>query len=356
MRKKIQAKYSKLSSKLRRKKDDLPLRVTNETVVEHREHVLKSGKKFKYPMQYVKHRLVYNTLILSFSTIILLLIFGWYQMYINQNSSTFFYNVSKVLPLPAASIDGETAPLRNYLMKYRSAVYYLENKEQVSFANEEGKRQIDYIKQQSMSDALADAYAAKLARKANISVTQTELDDYISAQRKSINGTVSEQTYESVIDDYYGWSYDDYVYAMKTKLLRQKVAYHVDEVASGIVQSITPEVKASSNFKALVESYNATTTSRKIIYGDAGWVPKTNNDGGLAKAASSMTKGQISDAIKSSNGDGYYFLYLNDISDADVNYRFIKVPLGTFSDNFDNLESTKVTYYIKIPEKEKTNE
>ena len=58
---------------------------------------------------------------------------GWWQLYKNQSTSDFMYHVTEVLPLPVAKVDGEFVLYRDYLMKYRSSVYYLEQKEQVRF-------------------------------------------------------------------------------------------------------------------------------------------------------------------------------------------------------------------------------
>jgi hypothetical protein len=98
-------------------------------------------------------------------------IIGWWQLYPQQNSSEFIYRITKVLPLPVATIDGQTVLYSDYLMKYRSSIYYLEQKERVNFQTEDGKRQMEHIKQQSIEDALADAYATKLADESNVIVS-----------------------------------------------------------------------------------------------------------------------------------------------------------------------------------------
>lgn len=52
-------------AKRKRTKKELPVRITNDTVAEHRERVLAGGRRHKYPVQYTKHRLVWNTIIIS---------------------------------------------------------------------------------------------------------------------------------------------------------------------------------------------------------------------------------------------------------------------------------------------------
>ena len=47
----------------RSKKQPAPAasRITNETIAEHREQILAGGRRFKYPIQYTKHKLIINT-------------------------------------------------------------------------------------------------------------------------------------------------------------------------------------------------------------------------------------------------------------------------------------------------------
>ena len=81
----------KLQLKRRKKEVALPPRITNETVAEHRERILAEGRRFKYPLQYSKHKLVINTILISVIAFVTALIIGWHQLYIAQNTSNFFY-------------------------------------------------------------------------------------------------------------------------------------------------------------------------------------------------------------------------------------------------------------------------
>lgn len=340
----------KLLVKIRRQNNKTPSRITNETVAEHREQILAGGRRFKYPVQYVRHRLVINAVIISIVAIVVLAFVGWWQLYPMQNTSTFMYRVTRVLPLPVASVDGQLVPYRDYLMKYRSSAYYLQNKEQISLKSDDGKRQLGQVKQQAMQDAVADAYAAKLAKKEKITVTVAELETFLKLQRQSSDGEVSQQTYDAVVMDYYNWSPDEYRYATKNKLLRQKVAYAVDKDASTLRDLIAPLAQASgSKFQDIVATSQAIGGS-KAAYGASGWVPKTNQDGGLADAAAKLTQNKVSDVIKSTTGDGYYFVRLLDINDTQVSYEYIQIPLSAFKKDLDTINKAgKVNEYISIP-------
>lgn len=344
----------KLLAKIRKPKDDAPQRITNETVAEHRERILAGGRRFKYPVQYARHKLVFNAIIISIAALIVIILVGYWQLYPAQNTSSFMYSVTKVVPVPVASVDGQNVPYSDYLMKYRSSVHYLEQKEQISLKSEDGKRQIDFIKQKSMQDAIADAYAAKLAQELGITVSDVELESFLKLQRQSGSGEVSQQTYDAVILDYYGWGPDEYRHATKSKLLRQKVAYAIDSGALALSTSLGASLTAASNFQAVATETNA-RGGIKVVYGASGLVPKTNQDGGLAAEAAKLERGAISTAIKSTTGDGYYYLKLLEINDTQVSYEYIQVPIGEFNNKLAAIEKAgKVSQYITIPKVDNT--
>jgi hypothetical protein len=218
--------------KLRKqKKAETPSRITNDTVTEHRKRVLAGGRKFKYPLQYSKHKLVINTVIISILAIIAVTVFGWWQLYPQQNTTDFAYRVTSVVPLPVAKVDGAHVRYSDYLMQLRGSRHYLEQREPASLVGDDGVRQLEFLKQQALRDAIADTYARQLARDRGISVSDDELNTALRKQRQSGDGEISERTYNAVIQDFYGWSPDEYARALRAKLLRQKVLFAVDDTA-----------------------------------------------------------------------------------------------------------------------------
>ena len=332
---KIKEIMKKILPKLSRKKKqpEAPTgRITTDTLAEHREQVLAGGRKFKYPIQYQRHKLVVNTIIIAVSALVLLIGLGWYSLYVAQSTSEFMYRVTKVVPVPVAVVDGRSVRYSDYLMKYRSAAHYLTEKEQIDVRSDDGKRQLAYVKTQAMSAAVADAYAAKLAKENNISVSDTELESFLVQQRKSNDGEVSEATYDAVIEDYYGWSPDEYRTAMKMKLLRQKVSYAVDDNAKKLSEDITSRIKGGdTNLEEIAATLNK-QKKQTVSYVGATWVPKDNQDGGLAVAAGKLKDGQVSGAIKNTAGDGYYFVKLLESNDSQLRYEYIQVPLTAFNE------------------------
>lgn len=348
----------KLVSKLRKKQPQEPAgRITTDTLAEHREQVLAGGRKFKYPVQYQRHKLVINAVIIGAVALVLLIVLGWYLLYVAKNTSEFMYRVTKVVPAPVAVVDGEQVQYSDYLMKYRSAAHYLVEKEQIDANSADGKSQLEFVKTQAMDDAIADAYASKLARELDVTVTDAELEAYLKQQRQSGGEEVSEITYNAVIRDYYGWSPQEYREAMKSKLLRQKVAYAVDARAEDITKTVEAKVKSgSTDLKAIAAELNKDTVDT-VVFGPAEWVPKNNQDGGLAEAAAKLSKGQVSTKIKTTSGNGYYYVKLVDSSDTSVQYEYIHVPLKELNAKLATIEKdNKLTRLIKLEDLDETTE
>ncbi len=342
----------KLIKKLdRRKSSPPPTRITSETIEQHREHILAGGRKFKYPIQYARHRLVINTIIISVSAVVIAISVGWWQLYPQQNSSEFMYRVTKVIPVPVAYVDGQPVLYSDYLMKYLSSVRYLERKEQLNTKTDNGKRQIEYVKQMSMQYVIANAYASKLAGKLDVSVSSNELDTYLKALKKTSTGEISEQTNNTVIMDYYGWSPSEYRYIIEKELLRQKVSYAMDEEALSTATSIEKNLQKSpkTSLNKLSDSISR-KNNVKTVYGTSGWVPKSNQDGGLAAEAVKLKKNEISSVIKSTSDKGYYVIKLLGTRGDQVNYEYINIPLTAFTKSLENIiKSSKVTEFISIP-------
>lgn len=338
--------------KLRLKRRDktsgeAPARITNETVAEHRERILAGGRRFKYPMQYARHKLVFNTIIVTIVALLLVVLIGWWQLYLVQNTSSFFYRVTRVLPLPVASVDGEQVRYGDYLMYYNSSAHYLQRSEQLNTQSEDGKRQLDHVKRESMNTVIADAYAAKLARQLGIAITNERIDKVIDEDRNTTNGRISQETYDASALNVLGWSPDEYRQDVRTKLIRQDVSYAIDKDAKARQERAAELLKAPEADMDKV----AAELGNGVAVGVSGMVSYTNRDGGLSAAALKLNKGQTSEAIKTTTGDGYYFVRLLEKTDTQISYMYVKVPLTEFKKQLEQLKKdNKVREYISIPE------
>jgi hypothetical protein len=333
----------------RRSKNEVPTRITNETVAEHRERILAGGRRFKYPMQYARHKLVFNTIIVAVVALVLLVVVGWWQLYSVQTTSSFMYRITRILPLPVASVDGAQVHYSDYLMGYNASIHYLRQSEQLDLNTDNGKRQVIDNKRKSMDNAIADAYAGKLAKGLTISVTDKEIDQVIDDDRNTANGRISQETYDASALNILGWGPDEYRQDAKSKLIRQEVSYAIDTTAKTRQEKALQLLQQDADFDKAAVALGGTGTA-KATSGLSGLVPLTNRDGGLSKAAAKLEKGKISPVVKTSTGDGYYFVKLLDRNDRQISYAYLRIPLTTFDEQLAALKKDgKVKEYITIP-------
>ena len=331
-------------------KKAIPTRITNETVAEHRERILAGGRRFKYPMQYARHRLVFNTVIITVSALLIIVLVSWWQLYLVQNTSTFFYRITRVVPVPAASVDSESVRYSDYLMYFNSSAHYLEQSEQINLQSEDGKRQLDYIKRKSMDTVLSDTYAAKLARGLNITVEDSRVEEVINNDRSTANGRISQETYDASALSILGWASDEYRRDTMSKLIRQDVSYAIDTNAKKKAEQAAELLKVPDADIDKVAAQLGGEGNGKVTVGVSGLVPRTNRDGGLSTAAVKLEKGQVSPVIKTTTGDGYYFVKLLDKNDTQVSYAYLRIPLTAFSQKLATVKKEgKIHEYISIP-------
>ena len=347
----------KLQLRRRTAKKEIPTRITNETVAEHRERILAGGRRFKYPMQYARHRLVVTTIVITLVAFLFILLIGWWQLYSVQNTGTFFYRVTRVVPLPVASVDGETVKYGDYLMYYNSSAHYLKQSEQLNLNSKDGQRQNAHIKRKSLDIAIANAYAQKLARDLGIKVSQARIDQVTDDDRNTSTGRISQETYDASALNILGWTPSEYRHDTKNRLIRQDVAYAVDADAKKQQEKVSQLIQQDKaiDFDALAKTLSG-DDGAKVTAGISGLVPHTNQDGGLTKAALTLQPGGISSPIRTSAGDGYYFVKLIEKTPTQVSYSYLRVPLTEFNKRITTLQNeNKIKEFIAIPKEDVEN-
>ena len=321
-------------------------KITNTTLEEQRKEILNKGKKFKYPVQYSKNRLVGNALIIA----LVILITGsgllWYQLYQAQNTGEFIYRFTTVIPFPVANVDGENALYRDYLMEYRANMQIANaKKDEIESANNVKALSV-LNKNKAMKNAIANAYAQKKAREMGISVSEKEIDEAFDAQRKTQNTELTESALYKIAADNYGLSPSEYRRMfIELPLLRRKVTAEIDKNAANTRDEVVKYLSDNSNdFSKAAEQFGD-----KIEYNKPGKVRKTNIDGGRSKVASQLNVGEVSKPFISNAGDGYYIVKLIEKNDNEISYESIKIKFTEFNSQLEKLEKEgKVKKYIKV--------
>ncbi|MBQ9018236.1 peptidyl-prolyl cis-trans isomerase [Candidatus Saccharibacteria bacterium] len=317
-----------------------------QKVDERRAEVLAKGRKFKYPLQWTRHRVVINTILIAAVTIGIIITSGYLALYQFGETSEMLFRVTKIIRNPVAVIDGENVLFSDYLMFYRSSITSIERQSgQVDNQSNMDALRLQY-KRAALDEAEEYTYAAKLARELGITVTADEIQAEFDRHR-SIGGVErSAEGFMKIIGENFGLSREEYNRLLELTLIRAKVEAAIDENANKIAAKVEQTLASNGgNYAAVVDELGS-----YIQYEETGgYVSNQNIDGGRASEAFKLEPGQESGKFVSMNGDGYYFVKLIKKTDTEVNFISIKVPFTEFKNRVTKLrEENKISEYVTI--------
>lgn len=319
-----------------------------EKIDERRDEILAKGRKFKYPLQYSKHKLVINTIIIALAGIVIMSLAGWFALYKAQSSADVLYRITRILPLSVGKVDGKDVRFSDYLMIYRSSIKTVGS----------GQPDVDFdvlskeYKKIALDSAEEYTYALKLAEEFGIEVSDERVAELFSEHRKVDGVERSEESFLKVLQDNFGLSKSEYERMLYLSLIKMEVEKKIDENASKLVSEI--ERALAKNDGDLSEA--AASVKGEIYYEETGgMIDSRNVDGGRASVAFGLEKGEVSEAFVSSSGDGFYFVKLIDKNEetSQVNYVSIKIPFTEFAKRMAEVrENGGVEEYINVRDQE----
>jgi parvulin-like peptidyl-prolyl isomerase len=286
MRKKLKGLIEKGKDKLPAQKDEAETlreaaesapRITNETVAEHREKVLGSARKYIYPLQHSKHKIVLISASLFVTAVVVFFSYTVVALYKLQSTSTLLYRVTQVLPLPVAKAGKRYVAYENYLFELRHYMHYYTTQQKLDFKTESGKQQLAAFKKRALDDVVNAAYVKDLAAKYHVSVSDREVNDQISLLRAQNRLGGSDKVFEDVLKDYWGWSVDDFKRELKQQLLAQKVLATLDTKTTAHAQAALAELKKGAAFADVAKKYSD-DVGTKANGGDLGLIDRGNKD------------------------------------------------------------------------------
>jgi len=231
-------------------------KITNENVAEHREDILSGARKYIYPLQHSKHRIVVLTTTLVVATIMVFFASIVFLLYRQQTSSTFIHQVTKVLPFPIARTGNRFIAYENYLFELRHYIHYYETQQQLSFDTESGRDQLAAYKKRALDDVVNLAYTKQIAQEKGINVMSEEIDDQIRIAREQKRLGSSEQIFEDVLREYWNWSIQDFRRSLYNELLIQKVTRSLDEQADKRALEALAKLETGADFAAIALEYS----------------------------------------------------------------------------------------------------
>jgi hypothetical protein len=301
-KRKLGIRKPSLPKRLRRNKPDaqegIP-RITNESVAEHREEVLGRARKFIYPLRHSRNRVVKLSISIVVSALLIFLIVIGLLLYKFQSTSSFVYGVTRVVPFPVGWADGRLVSYESYLFELRHYMHYYQTQQDVNFDSKSGQRQLASLKQRSLDEAFNRAYVAKLASQHHVHVTPAEVNQQVQIAKTQNRLGASEAVFESVLQQFWGWSVSDFKHELSLELLDQKLAATLDTSASERARDAYLKLQSSADFAKLASQVSDDTTTKASggKYNFA--VTETNQDLSplVVQAIFGLDKGQHSGVI-----------------------------------------------------------
>ncbi len=338
-----------MSLKLSLRKSDSEARKTEkEKVEERREEVLSRGRKFKYPLQYAKHKLVINTVLVAVVGVILLVVVGWVALYKLQDTGDIMYRISMVVPVPVAKVDEKDVRFSDYLMMARSTLTALDQQSALDAREEDFKTVENSYRRQALTQVEELTYALKLGEELGVKVSNEEVRVAFDEHRKVGGAERSEESFLKVLSTNFGLSKTEYERMLYLSLMKSKVEQKIDTVAEQIAVTVEKKLAENGgNFWQIKEELGD-----QIEYASTGGlIDNKNVDGGRAGKAMSLENGAVSAKFLSSNGDGYYFVKTVDKNEMQVSYVSLYIKFTEFAKRFDQIKVAGLIHeYIDLPE------
>lgn len=315
---KLNDKVAQVKDVRLKKKDDkvtaaVP-RITNENVAEHREEVLSGARKYIYPLQHSKHRIVVLTTSLFLAALLIFSITSVLLLYRFENTSGFTYQVTRVVPFPIARTGSTFVAYENYLFELNHYVHYYENQQQLSFDTEFGQDQLNEYKKRALDKVINDAYVKRIADEQGISVTDTEVDDQIRIARELNRLGGDEGVFEDILREYWNWSIDDFRRSLKSEILTQKVIRALDTETEQRAVEALGRVEAGEDFAVVAAEYSDDDITADAG-GNFGEVSKSNRNVSqqTVDALFSLPQGENSGLTIVPYGTGYALSIIKNI-------------------------------------------
>lgn len=321
-------------------------RTEREKVEQRREEVLAQGRKFKYPMQYAKHKLMVNTVLVAIAAIVVMIVVGWAMLYKIQDTGDMLYRVTQVIPVPVAKVAGEQVRYSDYLMIYRSNLLTTEQQGGQLGGEEDDNVVRERCKEAALRSAIEYTYAMKLGKEMGIEVSNEEIDEAFDEHRNVGGVERSEESFLKIVRDNFGMNRTEYRRMLYLTLMKAKVTQAVDDDAREMAEKVEKLIQEKDgDMLAVIEGLGDA-----VEYQETGQlVDNLNVDGGRSEMAAKLEVGQVSDRFLSTNGDGYYYVKLVEKTDTQVSHASIKIRFTKFSEMVEELyQDGEVEEYITV--------
>ena len=288
-----------LKNRNNKESEDLHTRITNQNLNVQREEVLKSGRKYKYPLKQSKKSLVTISVSLFLAAVIGFFGYMALALYQFKSDSQFVYQVTKVIPLPIARLGSDFVSYEDYLFELKRYRHYYSTQQELDFSTESAQLQYSAYKKTALQKVIDDAYIRILANEQGIEVSEQEVEQEIEVYKKQNRLGENDEQLEAVLADFYDWSVEDFKISLRQQLLAQKVVAELDQTAQNKAKEALAKARSKTEFSKVVKEYSEDPTT-KDKGGEFGFLIDKDSrdiDPKTAEQLFSIKTGEVSEII-----------------------------------------------------------
>ncbi len=237
-------------------------KITDETITEHREDILKGARKYIYPLKHSSHYIVRISVILFVVLVVIFFIFSSVELYDLQSTSSFITDVTNVIPFPVAKVGNSWISYNSYLFELRREMHYYETQQQVNFSLKSNVNQLNNLKTQAMNQVILNYYVKSLAQKYHITVSNQEVNNEITYFQNENRLGSNPSVLNNILNDFWGWNINDFKIELKNELLQQKVVYALDHKTVNEAKSVYNQLLHGADFATLAQQYSSDISTK----------------------------------------------------------------------------------------------
>ncbi len=332
---------------------------------ETRQEVLDQGYKHVKPQTLARHRVVKLTAGILISILGIFICVITLLVYLRHEDNSLVYGVSKIIPYPMAKVNGDFVQYSDYLfeVRYRKNIYEhptgpaASSQEPIDFSSPANRNLLLEIQQSSLRRAKMKVLMRQLADKYDIAVSRNDLDQAMDEIIKKQGG---EDKFMTAIEQFYGWDMEDfrreYRLQLLTQKLEQKLLPDISSEQKQLTESLLSRARAGEDFASLAKETSQDTGS-KDNGGDLGFVSaETQFVQEFKDAALKLELGQVSEIVTTSFG--YHIIKATEKKDNEIKVSHILIKYAKDMNSFleEQLDQSKSSDYIKLPQPENQEE
>jgi parvulin-like peptidyl-prolyl isomerase len=141
-------------------------------------------------------------------------------------------------------------------------MHYYETQQQVDFSSSDAKTQLTTYKQQALQEVVDDAYVKQLAAQYHVSVSNQDVNNEVTLVTAENRLGGSQQVFNDVLNQFWGWSITDFKRELKQQLLTQAVVSKLDTANWQRANQALAELKAGTPFANVASQLSDDTATK----------------------------------------------------------------------------------------------